>query len=159
MDALCRGQVPSIVQLVDRFDDNEFYYFVTEYTPFGDLKEFVRRTTASGVMVPEPVAKQIIRQIASALNGMHKRGFVHCDVKVDNILVTAPGSVEEPHTLKVRLADLGSSVHQNHPRVLKTRFIVGTDGYIAPELLLGHEINITNDVWALGCLLHYMLSL
>ena len=89
--------------------------------------------------------------MALGLKGLHERNIIHRDIKIENIFMSdlSVGS-------KVRLGDLGSAV-QLPSADAKTKFRIGTPGYIAPEIILGVEYDSKVDVWSLGCLLHALL--
>jgi serine/threonine protein kinase len=88
--------------------------------------------------------------VAGALHFVASRGYVHLDVKPDNIIMGAPP----------RLIDL--SVARSHGRAERLRGIVGTDAYMAPEQCdpeaMPGRIGPPADVWGLGATLHHALS-
>ena len=117
---------------------------VMEYAPHGDLFEYV----VSHHRVTEDIARSFARQIASALEYLHNSGYVHGDIKLENILLF-PGNV-------LKLTDFGFvrrwSSHQ------KQTSNQGTLHSSAPCLLLkepfyGPEI----DIWAFGVILYQMV--
>jgi len=94
-----------------------------------------------GVGLSLGAVKSYGRQIMLALSLMKKAGFMHCDLKPDNILVTKD-------LRKVKLADFGS--------VLTTGEVVGTDLLVAryyrpPEVVLGAPLDCAVDMWSAGC--------
>ena len=92
-------------------------------------------------------------QIASALDYIHARGVVHCDVKPDNILVTATG--------KAVLIDFGLAVHQssqaNSKELLDSGLFFGTVMYLSPERILRQPFDARADLYALGCMMYEMV--
>ena len=78
---------------------------MTEYLEMGDLKENLRFVDAS-FPLPEPKAKAIVRQIATAFHVLHGKNIVHRDLKLSNVLIKR-GTREE---LTYVLADMGSAV-------------------------------------------------
>ena len=58
---------------------------------------------------------------------------------------------------QVRIADLGSAIKLTSPTDTATA-IIGTPGYVAPEILQGHPYSFACDIWSLGCLLHVLLT-
>ena len=99
-------------------------------------------------------------QVADALAFAHERGVVHRDLKSVNVMVTSEGRVK---VLDFGLArhvhgageagDLTRSISLTEPGV-----IVGTARYLSPEVLHGQEAGPKSDQWALGVLLHEMLT-
>lgn len=88
----------------------------------------------------------IFRMVATALNGMHQRGYVHCDIKPNNILISNEG------TLKV--IDLGQSCKIG---AIKSR-IQGTPDYIAPEQVHKQHLSHRTDIFNFGATLYWALT-
>jgi serine/threonine protein kinase len=95
-------------------------------------------------------ALRIALEIASALEHMHKQGVIHRDLKPENVLLDSEG--------KVRLTDFGLAAMSGSVRLTATGVIVGTPGYIAPEIVTGQGVTDRADLWALGALLYFMLT-
>jgi len=88
-------------------------------------------------------------QLFAALSYLHKHGIVHRDLKLENLLLTKPGS------LVIKLADFGlSKVYTGE--ALQTA--CGTPYYVAPEILFGDGYDYKIDTWAAGVLLYVLLS-
>ncbi|KAH7031487.1 kinase-like domain-containing protein [Microdochium trichocladiopsis] len=123
------------------FEDTEHLYIAMEFMEHGDLQRYVNHTILS-----EPEAAQIVSQVATGLQCMHRKGFVHRDLKPLNILVSHPGPVWH-----VKIADFGLSKNLNGT-ALDTHGI-GTHGYVAPEQLDDGADSYTPavDIFALGC--------
>ncbi|KAI9367318.1 kinase-like domain-containing protein [Aspergillus egyptiacus] len=133
------GYKEHFVQFLGWFDDPEYLYIAMEFVQYGDLQKFI---TAP---FPEPEAASIVTQVARALQYMHRKNFVHRDIKPLNILVQSP----RPHW-HVKVADFGIT-KRTDGTVLGTHGI-GSPGYMAPELY-GNASNAYTaavDVWALG---------
>jgi serine/threonine protein kinase len=86
---------------------------------------------------------RIVKAVGGALQYVHARGFVHGDVKLDNILVTSTS---------VKLCDFGSAFRP--PAVVAS---MGTDGYHTPEFVRGQPLTCAVDTWALAVVLFVML--
>ncbi len=88
----------------------------------------------------------IFRMIATALNTMHQHGYVHCDIKPNNILIGADGAI--------KIIDLGQSCKIG---TIKTR-IQGTPDYIAPEQVHRQHLSHRTDMFNLGATMYWALT-
>lgn len=96
----------------------------------------------------ETEARDITRQLISALDFIHQRHIVHMDIKPQNILLGDDGTC--------RLADFGLS--RKIPPGEHVQEISGTPEYTAPEILDYSPITTAADIWSLGCVIYVMLS-
>jgi hypothetical protein len=92
-------------------------------------------------------ALEITFQIGLALTHVHRQGYVHCDVKPDNILLDRAGAV--------RLTDFGITMPTG--TWPKGGMIAGTPGYMAPEQIRAEAASPRFDVYALGCVVYEMI--
>jgi len=88
----------------------------------------------------------IFRMVADGLNGMHRHGFIHCDIKPNNIIIADNGAI--------RIIDLGQSCRIG---TVKSR-IQGTPDYIAPEQVKRKPLNRATDVFNLGASIYWALT-
>jgi len=88
----------------------------------------------------------VFRMIASGLNAMHQRGFVHCDIKPNNILLSKSGLI--------KIIDFGQSckIGTTKPR------IQGTPNYIAPEQVRRKPLGPKTDIFNLGATMYWALT-
>ena len=93
-------------------------------------------------------ATRFMRQISSALASAHSVGLIHCDVKPDNVMLTADK--------QAKLGDFGLA--RVFGGATKNRRTVGTPYYMAPELFAGKEASVASDVYALGVTYYYLLA-
>ena len=88
----------------------------------------------------------VFRMVASGLNSMHQHGFVHCDIKPNNILMNKSGSI--------KIIDLGQSCKIG---TTKQR-IQGTPDYIAPEQVKRKPLGPKTDIFNLGATMYWALT-
>ena len=89
----------------------------------------------------------LLDQVLSALCAMHEAGLVHRDVTPGNILLRATGT----GPLHCLLTDFGLTIGLDDPRLTQTGMVIGTPGYLPPEVMLGTASPHPNhDVYAVG---------
>ena len=93
---------PNIVKLFEFFEDDEYFYIITEYCSGGQLFEMIRRKKT----FTENEAAQIMQQLLSAIAHCHQRKVIHRDVKPENLLVDEVGTNGE---YVVKVIDFGIS--------------------------------------------------
>ncbi|MBC6460574.1 serine/threonine-protein kinase [Actinomadura sp. HBU206391] len=104
--------------------------------------------------LPAAYAAEILAQLLAALGHVHSEGAIHRDVKPANVLLEATGE-GPPHA---RLIDFGAALHPDGRRFTTTGFVVGTPGYVAPEVLEGGEPGPRQDLYAAGMVAWQMLT-
>jgi eukaryotic-like serine/threonine-protein kinase len=112
-----------------------------EYVPGRNLETFIHTLTPLQ-MVP------IFTKVAEGLHSLHQMGFVHADVKPNNILVDGDNQTE------VHIIDFGQSCRM---QAIKER-VQGTPGYIAPEQVRCEPLDQRTDVFNLGATMYYMMT-
>jgi len=175
---------PWLVQLLYSFQDEHFLYLAMEYVPGGDVRSLIRH---SGILY-EDHARFFTAEILMGLEALHEIGFVHRDLKPDNILISATGhlllsdfglskggpSRERMDALRERLKKAcqrsvtkkkESTVirRQQHLQNLKDNrrlafSLVGSPDYMAPEIMEGQGYDYRIDFWSLGCILFEFLA-
>lgn len=88
----------------------------------------------------------VFRMVANGLNAMHQQGYLHCDIKPNNILLNKAGSI--------RIIDLGQSCKIG---TIKRR-IQGTPDYIAPEQVRRAPLGPKTDIFNLGATMYWALT-
>uniref|UniRef100_A0A0D3H7G4 Protein kinase domain-containing protein n=1 Tax=Oryza barthii TaxID=65489 RepID=A0A0D3H7G4_9ORYZ len=150
--AACRGN-PYLVGLhgVARNPRTKQYSLVMEYVGpslSAALAEHVERHGGEGYA--EATVRRIMRQLLTGAAAMHERRIIHRDIKASNILVGGDGDV-------VKICDFGLAMSTAEAAAPYRR--VGTDGYMAPEVLLGMpDYDGRVDTWSLGCVMAKLLS-
>jgi eukaryotic-like serine/threonine-protein kinase len=138
----------NLVKLIDAHVTRPPYFLVFDLLGGESLRRRLRRDYRLAV----PEALWIVRQTAEAMAAMHRAGFIHGDVKPDNIRIVEDG--------RAVLLDLGFAhrVGEN-TQLLRNGYILGTVNYMAPELCGPEpEDDFASDVFSLGVTLYEMLS-
>ncbi|MEI6233838.1 MAG: FHA domain-containing serine/threonine-protein kinase [Planctomycetota bacterium] len=137
---------PNIVQVHDSGEQQGIYYFSMEYVDGGSVQDLI----TGGRKLSETRATEIALQSARALDYAQKVGIVHCDVKPDNLMLTASGDV--------RLADLGIAKQTNEKGSAdQLDGVFGSPHYMAPEQARGLQLDHRSDLYSLGVTYYRML--
>ena len=121
------------------------YYIAMDFLPGKNLKDLIRDG------LKPKLAIHIIKQVAEALNFAHKKGFIHRDVKPDNVLFREDGSAV--------LTDFGiASDMRNDHSLTQTGLVYGTPNYMSPEQAFGQPIDSRSDLYSLGVMFYEMLT-
>ncbi|VVA96581.1 unnamed protein product [Arabis nemorensis] len=101
--------------------------------------------------LPEPMIRDFTRMILQGLVSIHGHGYVHCDLKSDNLLVFPLGD----SSYELKISDFGNSLEVGQvPDYWEIDFpFVGTPIYMPPESFHNGVAEKTLDLWSLGCLL------
>ena len=139
---------PDIVALLDAGINTGQAWIVMERVHGHDLSRY----TAPSRLLPEPLVLHIAARIAAALAHAHSQGVTHRDLKPANVLVDLAHDA-------VKLADFGTArtPEQDHD-ITRTGVTIGTPAYMAPEQLAGVAASAASDAYALGVMLHELLT-
>ncbi|MDP2273709.1 MAG: serine/threonine-protein kinase [Archangium sp.] len=147
--ALASLSHPGVVQIIDRGQAGDHYFFAMELVPGINLREMM----ASG-RLPVKDAARIGTQIARAIDYAHEMKIVHRDLKPENILIDARGHV--------KIADFGLAGMKGNERdiaLTATAVAMGTVNYMAPEQRRdAKNVDHRADLYSLGVLLYEMFT-
>ena len=152
---------PNVCQLFDIGDEEGRPFLVMELLEGESLAERLRRGA-----LPLPEATQTALSILTALEALHGRGFIHRDLKPSNVFLTSHsvklldfGLVREAHsvTISADSTTLKPGGGGDSP-LTAAGMLVGTPRYMAPEQLLGAQVDARADLFAAGTLLYEMIS-
>jgi serine/threonine protein kinase len=140
-------QHPNIISVYAYFEDINEHQIVFEKAIQGDLFEYIKKIKPSSHGLPLDLCKEIFQQLVSAISYIHSKGYVHLDLKLENILIFDDC---------VKICDFGLS--QSYIPGLKVIITKGSILYAAPEIIFSNELEPrTADVWSLGVILYMML--
>ena len=147
---------PHTVELYDfGVTDDQTLYFVMELLDGLDLDSLVRQHGP----LPAGRAVHVLTQVCASLEEAHAQGLVHRDIKPANIHVGRLGLVYD----FVKVLDFGlvkPIADRSVEQTLATQagLVVGTPGYMAPEMVLSDTVDGRADLYALGCVGYYLLT-
>ena len=147
---------PHTVELYDfGVTDDQTLYFVMELLDGLDLDSLVRQ---HGPLPPGRVV-HVLTQVCASLEEAHVRGLVHRDIKPANIHLGRLGLVCD----FVKVLDFGlvkPIADRSVEETLATQagLVVGTPGYMAPEMMVSDTVDARADLYALGCVGYYLLT-
>jgi len=145
---------PHTIRIMDHGVTPEgLWYYAMELLVGQDLGQLIRE---SGPLAPRR-AVDLVRQACGSLAEAHRLGFVHRDVKPDNLFVAHLGGVDD----YVKVLDFGiAKVTQDleNTRLTQEGAVAGTPLYISPEAVRGDPVDARSDVYALGCVLYTALA-
>jgi serine/threonine protein kinase len=143
--ALVGLEHPNIVTVYDMGDEDGQPYFVMRYMKGGSLTDRLR-----GGKLSLPETAGIIEKIAKGLAHAHRKGFIHRDLKPDNILFD---SDDNPYISDFGIAKVSSSTGS-----LTGSKSIGSPMYMSPEQARGEKLDERSDVYSLGVIVYQMLS-
>lgn len=151
LQTAARLQHPHIIPIYDIGETESDLYEVTQLARDGSLAEAI--AAHSGQRVPWSKALLFLKSVCEALDYAHAQSCVHSDLKPANILIDPPGGP--------LLMDFGLTRMMAENSVALSRIeggVIGTLGYIAPEVWETAPAEIPADIYALGCITCEMLT-
>ena len=140
--ALQKVRHPGVCGIVDMELDDALAFIVTELIDGKNLREDVR---ANGRYVGDDL-ERLGRKLIEAVKAVHAAGIVHRDIKPTNVMVSNTGPV---------LVDFGIAMGEGESHVTRTGLVMGTPGFIAPEIIDGVESDEMSDWWSVASVLAF----
>ncbi|KAI3922254.1 hypothetical protein MKX01_005943 [Papaver californicum] len=123
----------------------QMYNIFLEFASLGNLSQLIK----SGSSMAESEIKNYTRMITQGIGYIHEMGFVHSDIKPQNILLcSGEGKIE------LKIADFGLTKRSGK----SSNGFIGTPLYMSPELVSCNENETPSDIWALGCVVMEMIT-
>ena len=133
---------------------NKVHKLQLEYASEGSLSAFMDHYADR--KLPEPLVKDFTRMILEGLVSIHDHGYVHCDIKPDNLLVFP----SRQDSFELKISDFGNTLEVGAvPKFWESEFPwVGTPIYMPPESVRDGFANKGIDLWSVGCLVLEMYT-
>lgn len=138
---------PNIVKVYDVSVTDQLQYIVMEYIDGITLKEYLKQR--GGALTWKEVV-HFATQVLSALEHAHSKGIVHRDVKPQNIMLQADGSI--------KMMDFGIARFSRAQSQTISDKAIGSVHYISPEQAKGDHTDARTDIYSVGVMLYEMLS-
>lgn len=139
-----------VVDLLDYNFSSTEPYLVLEYCQYGSARQFVPQ-----LRWQEEKIAALLTHAAAGIESIHAGGGVHRDIKPDNLLVTR---TENGHLI-MKVNDFGlARLPSKHALSFMTSTLVGTPGYIAPEVLAGKTFTQAADICSFGVTIHELFT-
>ena len=139
----------NVVRTHDLGEARGLYFITMEFVEGTTLKDLIRARGRLPVHVMLPIAKQLCR----ALEVAHEAGVIHRDIKPQNMVVERDGTLK---VMDFGIARLASRTPQQG--LTEAGMVIGTPDYMAPEQLLGDELDVRADIYSAGVVMYECLT-
>ncbi|CCF75428.1 Protein kinase domain [Babesia microti strain RI] len=154
---------PNLMSIYEIYESESSFYIIAEKMEGGELFDFLLKEKA----IPEDICKYIIRQLLIATEYLHSKHLLHRDIKPENLMFRRNINsrmipIEDRYELS--LIDFDTCKMTDSPQsqqceiVNGRRRLVGTYGYLAPEVLKGYDYSPASDLWSVGVVLYILMT-
>jgi serine/threonine protein kinase len=144
--AIARLNHPGIATIFELFEDDGRWLMAMEFVRGENLEDLIARAGA----LPVDRAADLVTQALLALAHAHGMGVVHRDLKPANLMLSEAG--------RIKIMDFGIARIAGSEHLTSAGLRMGTPAYMSPEQVMGHEIDARTDVYAMGCVLYFLLT-
>ncbi len=146
---------PNAVTIYDFVEELGQYFLVMEYIHGPTLKQLI----AQKRQLPPKDAIEIANQVCAVLQVAHTRGFIHRDIKPQNIMLARSGGVGSlSDGAWVKLTDFGIVRVAEDAGLTNSGIVLGTADYLSPEQARGETLKGPSDLYSLGVVMFEMLA-
>ncbi|ONK77985.1 uncharacterized protein A4U43_C02F13010 [Asparagus officinalis] len=138
---------PNVIHLYDVYEDVNGVHLVLELCSGGELFDRI----VAQERYSEVEAAQVVKQIASGLDALHKANIVHRDLKPENCLF-----LNSSNRSPLKIMDFGLSSVEDFTDPIVALF--GSIDYVSPEALSQRQVTAASDMWSLGVIMYILLS-
>ncbi len=140
--ALQKIHHPGVCSIVDMELDASIAFIVTELIEGRNLREDVEE---NGPYIADDL-ERLSSKLIDAVKAVHEAGIIHRDIKPTNVMIAAHGPV---------LVDFGIAMGEGESHVTRTGLVMGTPGFIAPEIIEGGDSDEITDWWSVSAVLAF----
>lgn len=141
----CSFDHPNFIRAYELIEGDHSLAYTMEFVEGADLG----RIFDKGEMTSERI-DSIFIQLLDCLSALHSRGYLHRDIKLENIMVRPDGVV--------KLSDLGLMKDLNNTKITRTGVLLGTAQYMPPEYIRKCIYDVRGDIYSVGVLLYEILT-
>jgi len=148
---------PNAVTIYDFVEEAGQYFLVMEYIHGPTLKQLVGQRR----QLQAREAIEIAAQVCSVLQVAHARGFIHRDIKPQNIMLASNGGTTSgiiDRGVLVKLTDFGIVRVAEDAGLTNSGIVLGTADYLSPEQARGETLTASSDLYSLGVVMFEMLT-
>eukprot|EP00013_Stygamoeba_regulata_P018838 CAMPEP_0177654604 /NCGR_PEP_ID=MMETSP0447-20121125/14432_1 /TAXON_ID=0 /ORGANISM="Stygamoeba regulata, Strain BSH-02190019" /LENGTH=351 /DNA_ID=CAMNT_0019158287 /DNA_START=217 /DNA_END=1272 /DNA_ORIENTATION=+ len=140
---------PNVVQFMGLCKHTSGIYIVTEFVAGGDLRHILKDEKK---VMPWFLRVSIATDVAQAMTFLHSKGFIHRDLKSNNLLVN---STDTHDGWRVKVCDFGFARNVNRGELMT---LCGTDEWMAPEVMCGDKYDEKADVFSYAMILYELIT-
>ena len=145
------------VRIYGVYQDAKYYYIVSDFAEGVELYEhLVERLCDVDDPLTDDEIRVIMDKVCHTVAKCHLKNIVHCDIKFENFMFTQD---EKTGEINIKLLDFGEAKFKSEDGLLGSgEALTGTPAYMSPELIVYGMYGEASDMWAVGVMLHVLLT-